>query len=138
MEAVSRGGFRYTWVSRSSVRCGVETIQQQNKRKWLSVGIEAHGRVAIGISAHRFVAIGVSTHGIISVGLVSMGVVSIGLVSMGLMSLGVVGMGLVSFGQQTMGLMRSHDMESHEMPGMESIESEMSPQEMPQEMPHNH
>ncbi|PPT06026.1 hypothetical protein CKA32_000749 [Geitlerinema sp. FC II] len=114
-----------------SLRCCVDTIQKQEKRKWLSVGIEAHGRVAIGISAHGFVAIGVSTHGIISVGLVSMGVVSIGLVSMGVMSLSVVGMGLVSLGQQTMGLMRSHDMESHQMPAIESMEGEMSPQEMP-------
>lgn len=74
--------------------------------KWLSIGIEAHGRVAIGVSAHGIIAIGVSTHGIISIGCISMGVVSFGLVSMGIVSTALVSMGVASFGSQTMGLFR--------------------------------
>jgi hypothetical protein len=80
----------------------------QKKLPWLSIGIEAHGRVAIGISAHGFIALGVSTHGVISIGVISMGVVSIGLVSMGVLSSGLVAMGLVSWGQQTMSLVKPH------------------------------
>lgn len=78
------------------------------KRKWLSVGIEAHGRIAIGVSAHGFVALGVSTHGIISIGVVSMGVFSVGLVSMGVLTAGLVSMGLMGVGPQTMQLLEHH------------------------------
>ncbi|WP_110985631.1 copper resistance protein [Acaryochloris thomasi] len=91
-----------------SVQPTTQITPAQKKLPWLSIGIEAHGRVAIGISAHGFVALGVSTHGVISIGVISMGVVSIGLVSMGVLSSGLVSMGLISLGQQTMSLVKPH------------------------------
>ena len=92
--------------SESSCRSSTANKLSTKTPKWLSIGVEAHGRVAIGVSAHGIVAIGVSTHGIISIGCISMGVISFGLVSMGIVSTALVSMGIASFGSHTMGLVR--------------------------------
>ncbi len=88
--------------------CHSSEVEKLSARtpKWLSIGVEAHGRVAIGVSAHGIIAIGVSTHGIISIGCISMGVISFGLVSMGVVSTALVSMGIASFGSHAMGLVR--------------------------------
>ncbi|MGJ3246968.1 MAG: hypothetical protein ACFE0I_12945 [Elainellaceae cyanobacterium] len=95
------------------------------QRKWLSVGVEAHGTVAIGISAHGLIAIGLSAHGVVAIGITPMGIVSLGVVSMGVFSAGVVSMGLVTRAPVSMGLFNflgsgvEHDMQEHDMPDME-------------------
>jgi hypothetical protein len=128
---LSRAGLNSTTILLQDLFLVQPTTQikpvQKNQKKlpWLSIGIEAHGRVAIGISAHGFVALGVSTHGVISIGVISMGVVSIGLVSMGVLSSGLVAMGLVSWGQQTMSLVKSHA-PSLEAPSTDGSQHHMS------------
>ncbi|HHP7244850.1 MAG TPA: hypothetical protein ACFE0H_09215 [Elainellaceae cyanobacterium] len=95
------------------------------QRKWLSVGVEAHGTVAIGISAHGLIAIGLSAHGVVAIAIIPMGIVSLGVVSMGIFSAGAVSMGLVTRAPVSMGFFNffgqgiDHDMHQHDMPDMD-------------------
>ncbi|MGJ3250825.1 MAG: hypothetical protein ACFE0J_06805 [Elainellaceae cyanobacterium] len=95
------------------------------QRKWLSVGVEAHGTVAIGISAHGLIAIGLSAHGVVAIGITPMGIVSLGVVSMGVFSAGAVSMGVVTRAPVSMGFFNffgrgvDHDMQEHDMPDMD-------------------
>lgn len=95
------------------------------QRKWLSVGVEAHGTVAIGISAHGLIAIGLSAHGVVAIGITPMGIVSLGVVSMGVFSAGAVSMGVVTRAPVSMGFFNffgrgiDHDMREHDMSEMD-------------------